>query len=173
MWTRAAGPRLRQGYMNDAAIAVVGDYPGGLWSAHAVGRSLFAEDHYVKYYGTMTYSVYFHYPCDATAWLLHEFIVGNSTEGRTLVHGRIFTRDGVHVATSEQHLHIPIAAYKLQPSLSDVRCAMPIAKMDISFFLIHSSCLNIAVEGINMRWECVYSEGAGGGMIQYGGVYGP
>ena len=51
---------------------------------------------------SLDHALWFHDAFRADEWLLHVAELERNSAGRTLVRGRFFTRDGVHVATLMQ-----------------------------------------------------------------------
>ena len=51
---------------------------------------------------SLDHAIWFHADCRADQWLLHTADLERNSGGRTLVHGRFYTREGVHVATMMQ-----------------------------------------------------------------------
>ena len=51
---------------------------------------------------SLDHAIWFHAPCRADEWLLHTADLERNSGGRTLVRGRFFTGEGVHVATVMQ-----------------------------------------------------------------------
>ena len=51
---------------------------------------------------SLDHAIWFHAPCRADQWLLHTADLERNSGGRTLVRGRFYTREGMHVATVMQ-----------------------------------------------------------------------
>ncbi|KAI8093165.1 HotDog domain-containing protein [Halteromyces radiatus] len=108
-------PKVHAGiiaYASDAGILATAVYANGLGISN------------IGMMASLDHSIWFHHPCRADEWLLHDMHSPCSSEGRGTSFGRIYTRDGILVATTAQEGIIRLSKKeqrrRLQQSKSDL-----------------------------------------------------
>jgi acyl-CoA thioesterase II len=101
VWTRAAEDLGDDDLLNRCVLAYISDdFP-----ADAV-REAFADEVAVDgreyFIASLDHTIWFHRPCRADAWLLHDVSCTTLVAGRGLSLGRVFAEDGTHIATVAQ-----------------------------------------------------------------------
>ncbi|ORZ06632.1 HotDog domain-containing protein [Absidia repens] len=88
-------PKIHAGiiaYASDAGILATAAYANGLrFGGDRIGMM-----------ASLDHSIWFHQPCRADDWLLHDMHSPRSADGRGTAFGRIYSRDGTLVATTAQ-----------------------------------------------------------------------
>lgn len=96
-WMRTRGPIPDDRFLHACVITYLSDFGGVFAAALSVGGA----------FGTimgasLDHAVWFHRSARADEWLLYDLRPLSSSGSRGLVHGALFSRDGVHVASVTQ-----------------------------------------------------------------------
>lgn len=98
-WMKTTGPVADDPSLHECLLTYMSDtmvLDAGLIQH---GRSWTQMDLQVA---SLDHAIWFHAPCRTDEWLLHTANLERNSGGRTLVRGRFYTRDGLHVATVMQ-----------------------------------------------------------------------
>ena len=98
-WFRAVGPLPDDPLIHQAALAYASDY--GLLATVLQPHAIGVRDPRVQV-ASLDHALWFHRPFRTDDWLLYEVDSPIATAGRGFAHGRIFTREGILVASSAQ-----------------------------------------------------------------------
>jgi len=102
MWMRAnAILENSNPFFHQCVVAYSSDYELVRTSIMPYGVSAFTEPK-LTFIASLDHSIWFHSPFRADEWLLYEMESPRMANGRAFATGRIFTRDGRHVASVAQ-----------------------------------------------------------------------
>lgn len=105
-WVRLRAPLGEGADIHAAALAYLSDY----WiNSAAITHHIPARDaHAASYIASLNHAIWFHQPARADGWLLFELQSPAMQGGRALSHARIFSEDGVLLASATQEcLFVP------------------------------------------------------------------
>lgn len=99
VWLKALGTLDGDDALHRAALAYLSDYAMLEPVLRLHGYAWASRDIKVA---SLDHALWWHRPCRVDEWLLLQLETASTGGGRGLVHGRVFTRDGEHVASIAQ-----------------------------------------------------------------------
>ncbi len=105
-WFRGVGSPGPRAVDQAAALAYISDDlpTDAAFRAHPDGRDWPEGDEPSVFTASLDHTMWFHRPCRADEWHLHDVSCHSFVGGRGLAIGHVFTTDGLHVATLAQEV---------------------------------------------------------------------